>query len=303
MKDRYDRDITNIRISLTQNCELDCFYCHEEGESDPDDSELSVDDVDSILRTASELGMSKVKFSGGEPLVHPDIVEIIGTADKYMDDISLTTNGVKLEGLAEGLKSNGLDRVNVSLDTLDRERYERITGHDRLPDVIDGIKKAADTGLFPVKINTLLMKGMNEDEIEELIEFSSRTGAVLQIIEMTGDEEAVCESYYKKYHIPLDEIADGLEERAVEIRERKMHARKKYMLDDPKAEVELVKTMHNSRFCANCTRLRVTSKGELKPCLLRTDNHVDIRAELDSGEDLKDKFIEAINYREPYWCD
>ncbi|MFW6040215.1 MAG: GTP 3',8-cyclase MoaA [Thermoplasmatota archaeon] len=303
MKDPYDREITNIRISLTQDCNLRCFYCHEEGETIDNDDDLSVDDIDKILRTAKELGMYKVKFSGGEPLVHPYIIEIIRTANKYMKDISLTTNGVFLAGKAYNLKQAGLDRVNVSLDTLDENRYEWITGSNKLIEVKKGIDKAVDVGLYPVKINTLLMKGINEDEIEELIKFSGERGVILQIIEMTSDVENITSDQYQKYHKSLDELVENLENGAEKIHRRKMHARRKYFLKEPNAEVELVRTMHNSEFCNNCTRLRVTSNAELKPCLLRTDNHVNIRDELNNGENLKGKFIDAINNREPYWSE
>lgn len=303
MKDPYGREITNIRISLTQECNLNCFYCHEEGEKGLEKGELSAKNVNKIVRKASKIGMNKVKFTGGEPLVHPDIVDIIESADEYMDDVSITTNGVLLEDLSEGLKDAGLDRANVSIDTLDHKTYKKITGKNSLDKVKKGVKKAVNVGLFPVKINTLLMKYINENEIEDLIEFSSKTGAILQIIEFTTNEEEVSKEFYKKYHVSLEKIADDLEKRAVDVKERRMHGRKKYFLDDPKAEVELVRTMHNTTFCSNCTRLRVTSNAELKPCLLRTDNHVSIREELDKGLDLEEKFVEAINRREPYWSD
>ena len=255
------------------------------------------------MKTSSQIGINKVKISGGEPLVHPEIVNIIGIADRYMDDVSITTNGVLLGPLSEDLKKAGLDRVNVSLDTLNPETYKKITGKEKLDKVKNGIKKAVEAGLFPVKINTLLMNGMNEEEIEDLIEFSSETGTILQLIEFTANEEEVSSEFYKKYHVSLEKIADDLKKRAIDVKERRMHGRKKYFLDDPEAEVELVRTMHNTTFCSNCTRLRVTSNAELKPCLLRTDNHVSIREELDRGLNLEEKFVEAINRREPYWSD
>lgn len=302
MEDPYGREISNIRISITQECDLKCFYCHQEGE-DGEGGQLSLEDVTAIVKTASGMGMNKIKFSGGEPLVHPDIVEMVSVADRYMDDVSLTSNGTMMKKMAEDLRSAGLDRANMSLDTLDRGTYEQITGRDKLDDAVEGIKEAVDVGLFPVKLNTLLMKGINDDEIEDLIEFSAEVGTILQLIEMTSTEEGITDDFYRRNHLPLEDIADELEERALEIREREMHARRKYFLDEPKTQVELVRTMHNSEFCANCTRLRVTSEGELKPCLLRTNNHVDIRKELNTDKDLKEKFIEAIDNREPYWSE
>ncbi|MFO7792350.1 MAG: GTP 3',8-cyclase MoaA [Candidatus Saliniplasma sp.] len=302
MKDPFGREIDNIRISLTQRCNLDCFYCHREGEKKVCDDILSHDDIEAILETSHELGMSKVKFSGGEPLLHPDMVKIVKIADNYMEDVSMTTNGILLNEMGRDLKEAGLDRVNVSLDTLNPNIYEKVTGDNKLEEAKEGIKKAVEVGLHPVKINTLLMKGINEDEIDELIEFSGKVGAILQLIEMTTSVEEVDEGFFKKHHMPLDEISEEFEKRASRTEKREMHARKKYFLIDPEVEVELVRTMHNSTFCNNCKRLRITSNAELKPCLLRTDNHVDIRDELNNGKNLKDKFITAINNREPYWC-
>jgi len=302
MKDPFGREIDNIRISLTQRCNLDCFYCHREGEKKVCDEILSHDDIEAILETSHELGMSKVKFSGGEPLLHPQIIKIVKIADNYMEDVSMTTNGILLNEMSSDLKEAGLDRVNVSLDTLDPNVYQKVTRGHKLEEAKEGIKKAVEVGLHPVKINTLLMKGINEDKIEDLIEFSGEVGAILQLIEMTTSVDRIDERFFKKHHMPLDGLAEELENRAYRTEKREMHARKKYFLKDPQVELELVRTMHNSTFCNNCKRLRVTSSAELKPCLLRTDNHVNLREELNDGKNLKDKFITAIDNREPYWC-
>lgn len=304
MKDPYGREITNLRVSLTQECNLNCFYCHQEGEDGGEkDTRLQLEEVKQLVKTASDLGMNKVKFSGGEPLLHPEIKEIISYSAELMDDVSLTTNGVLLPEKAEQLSEAGLDRVNVSLDAKDQETYKEITGKSSLEKVREGIKKANEVGLYPVKINMLLMKGLNDDSIEEMIEFASKTGSILQVIEMTSTREEISDDFYQRRHLSLEELASDLEKRAVRTETRRMHARKKYFLQSPEAEVELVRTMHNSTFCKNCTRLRVTSEGELKPCLLRTDNHVSAKETLEDGGNIKDKFIEAIERREPYWCE
>lgn len=303
MKDHFGREITNLRVALTQECNLKCFYCHNEGEEENNGSKLGYEVIKEIIKTASELGMYKVKYSGGEPLLHPEIEKIIEFSAKYMDDVSITTNGVLLKKKAEKLKKRGLDRVNVSLDTMDSETYEDITGEDKLQEVKEGIEKAVEVGLFPVKVNMLLMKDLNDKEVWDMIEWVSEVGAILQIIELTSNEEEIDNSLYIKYHRSLSDLAEELESRALDIEERKMHARKKYFLESPDAEVELVRTMHNSTFCDNCTRLRITSDGELKPCLLRTDNHLPLREENEICVGIKDKFIKAIDRREPYWSD
>lgn len=304
MKDLYGREITNLRISLTQDCNLNCFYCHNEGEEQgKQNTSLKLTEVKRLLETASELGMQKVKYSGGEPLLHPEIENIIDFSSNLMEDVSLTTNGILLEQKAKSLRKAGLDRINVSLDVTDPETYKKITGESKVFEVKKGIEKANKVGLFPVKINMLLMKGLNDDSIEDMIQLASETGSILQIIEMTSNEEELDREFYQDYHVSLEKLASELKKRAVRTKTRKMHARKKYFLEDPEVEIELVRTMHNSSFCQNCTRLRVTSKAELKPCLLRTDNHVPVRELLRNGGNVKDKFIEAIEKREPYWCE
>ncbi len=304
MKDPYGREVTNLRVSLTQECNLRCFYCHNEGEEQGlQNTSLRLIEIKRLLDTASELGMYKVKYSGGEPLLHPEIEKIIEYSSGLMEDVSLTTNGVLLERNAKKLRDAGLDRVNVSLDVIDPETYEKITGEPKLFKVKKGIERANEVGLFPVKINMLLMEGLNENSVEDMIEFASETGSILQIIEMTSNEEEIDREIYRDYHISLEELASKLEKSSVRTKTRRMHARKKYFLEDPEVEVELVRTMHNSSFCKNCTRLRVTSRAELKPCLLRTDNHIPVKDTVRNGGNVKDKFIEAIEEREPYWCE
>jgi len=303
MKDPFGREITNLRVALTQRCNLDCFYCHREGECEASNTGLNTKEVKKIVEAASGLGMYKIKYSGGEPLLHPGIKEIIEFSSEHMDDVSLTTNGVFLYDEAESLREAGLDRVNVSFDTVNPETYREITGKRRLKEVKDGIKKAVETGLFPVKVNMLLMDGLNDDEVWNMIEWVSEIDAILQVIELTGNEEEIDNKFYQEHHVPLKGLASELERKAVRTEKRRMHGRKKYILEEPDVEVELVRTMHNSTFCDNCTRLRVTSNGELKPCLLRRDNHVDVEEEVEKDEGIKDKFIEAIERREPYWCE
>ncbi|MBS3816318.1 MAG: GTP 3',8-cyclase MoaA, partial [Candidatus Thermoplasmatota archaeon] len=260
MKDPHGREITNLRISLTQSCDLRCFYCHQEGEEENKTTSLKAEEVKRMVETASELGMHKVKYSGGEPLLHPELEEIIEHSSQLMDDISITTNGTLLEEKAEKLKSSGLDRVNVSLDSVNPETYKEITGNDSVEKVKRGIKKAVEVGLFPVKVNMLLLDGLNDDEVWDMIDWVSEVGAILQVIELTGNEEEVKEEFYKEYHHSLKELASELEEKAKSTERREMHARKKYFLKDPEVEVELVRSMHNSTFCENCTRLRITSE-------------------------------------------
>ncbi len=307
VKDRNGRPVKSIRVSVTEDCNLRCFYCHREGEWHRHIEYMTPEEIERILRVARDLGIRKVKFTGGEPLVRDDIVEIVRRAAPLMDrDVSLTTNGTLLAKYAEDLKEAGLMRANISLDTLDREKYRRITGLDLLSDAIEGVYAATNAGLHPVKLNMVLLKGINEDEIEDLIRFSADSGAILQIIELETPVEKEQTSFFRKYHVNPKFIEEHLEKMADEIQYNELHRRKRFRfkVDGKVAEVEIVRPMHNSEFCMYCTRIRLTSDGKLKPCLLRNDNLVDILTPLRNGasdEELRKIFVEAIMKREPYW--
>ena len=307
MKDRFGRDVKSIRISVTERCNLNCFYCHREGEWHVHRTEMSPEEIRKILKIARTLDIRKAKFTGGEPLIREDIVEIIRLAKPIMDrDISLTTNGTLLSKYAHELKKAGLNRVNISLDTLKPEKYRRITGKNLLDDVIEGIYAAVDEKLYPVKLNMVLLRGINDDEIEDLIRFSAETGTILQIIELETPREKEDTSFFQKYHVNPKFIEEHLEKIANEITYNELHRRKKFkfLFDSKIAEVEVVRPMHNTEFCKYCTRIRLTSDGKLKPCLLRDDNLVDILTPLRNGADtpsLISLFKEAILRREPYW--
>lgn len=289
LKDPFNRPVSNLRISLTAKCNLSCIYCHREGEKDPN-APLSAAEIAEVLRVAAGFGIRSVKFTGGEPTLRPDLIEIVKSVPDGMES-SMTTNGILLAGLAGGLKQAGLRRVNVSLDSLDPATYRKITGTDRLSDVLEGIDAAIAAGLTPVKLNMVVLKGINDHEIDDFLSYvRGNRDLVLQLIELMNFND--CD-----YHGDLNGLENALASRSKQIVTRRMHHRKKYCLDG--AEVEVVRPLHNTEFCAYCNRLRVTSDGKLKPCLLRTDNHVDIRGK--SGKELEDLFIEAVRRRKPFY--
>ncbi|MHC1626908.1 MAG: GTP 3',8-cyclase MoaA [Methanoculleaceae archaeon] len=289
LEDPYGRRVTNLRISLTSSCNLNCIYCHSEGETDPGE-EMSTEEIIRLIRVASGFGIRSVKFTGGEPLIRRDLEDIIQGIPPGVES-SMTTNGTLLADRAESLSEAGLCRVNISLDSLRPERYRYITGSDALSDVLEGIESAVEAGLTPVKINTVILRGINEDEIGELIEFvRGRRELILQLIELMEFNDC-------QLHANIDEIERELEEKANRIIVRRMHHRRKFCLDG--AEIEVVRPLHNTEFCAYCNRLRVTSDGQLKPCLLRNDNHVDIRGADD--ESLRELFREAVRRRAPFF--
>ncbi|WP_297073966.1 GTP 3',8-cyclase MoaA [Thermococcus sp.] len=303
--DRFGRPVTNLRISLTQECNFRCFFCHREGQRFLAKNEMTPGEIERLVKIASRLGIRKVKLTGGEPTMRDDIIEIVGRIKPYVVDLSMTTNGSKLKELAKPLAKAGLDRVNVSLHSLKPEVYKRITGVDMLETVLEGIGEAVKY-LSPVKLNMTVMKGLNDSEIWDMVNFAAKTGTILQLIELEAPREMAETGFFRKYFYPLKPVERELKKRAVEIRERRMHRRRKYFIptDYGMAEVEVVRAMHNTVFCANCTRLRVTSNGKFKTCLLRNDDLIDFLTAMRNGAsdaELVDIFKKAVLKREPYW--
>jgi len=289
LKDPFNRPVSNIRISLTPKCNLSCIYCHKEGEKSPQE-QITAEEIAEILRVAAKFEIRSVKFTGGEPLLRQDLLEIVRSVPAGMES-SLTTNGTLLADFAAALKDAGLRRVNVSLDSLNPDTYKKITGNDRLNDVLGSIDAALDAGLTPIKLNMVVLEGINDNEIDDFLAYvRGNRDLVLQLIELMHFNDCT-------YHGDLNGLEDSLALRSKQIITRRMHHRKKYCLDG--AEVEVVRPLHNTEFCAFCNRLRVTSDAKLKPCLLRTDNHVDIRGR--KGAELEALFHKAVSLREPFY--
>jgi len=302
--DNYDRPTLNLRVAVTQNCNLRCGYCHREGETGlSSSSEMSVNEIMRIVKVAVGLGISRVKLTGGEPLYRKDIEDIVAGINglRGLQDLAMTTNACFLASLAKDLKAKGLRRVNVNIPTLSSETYRELTGGGDLRNVIDGIREAIRVGLFPVKLNMVLLQGINTGEVDRMIGFAERVGAILQLIEL--EPINISDEYYTKHHFELDDIEEKLKQQAYEIKTREhMQNRRIYFL--PKVKVEVVHPIENTEFCQHCTRLRVTSDGKLKPCLMRNDNLVDILTPLRNGADdkaLTQLFTEAVKRREPYF--
>jgi len=300
LMDPYGRVVNSLRISVTQRCNFDCFFCHQEGESNPC-GELTPEEIEEIVSVAAELGVSKIKLTGGEPLLREDIVEVVRRIVLYVDEVSMTTNGYGLAEKACDLKKAGLKRVNISLHSTHPDVFCKIIGREALTEVRRGIATALECGLRPVKLNMVVMKGVNDGEIEEMIDFSREVGAILQLIEYQPLERGTED--WEAYHFDLRPFEEELGAKAKKVVEREMHRRRQYHLKG-EAVVEVVRPMHNSQFCRHCTRLRVTSDGRLKPCLMRGDNHVEAVSLIRMGakrEAIIEAFREAIARRRPYW--
>jgi cyclic pyranopterin phosphate synthase len=304
LTDNCGRPLLNLRIAITQRCNLRCDYCHKEGEENCAQGvaeEMTVDEIVRIAGIAVSLGISRIKLTGGEPLMRKDICEIVKGIAAIPDvkDLSMTTNGTMLGFLAQELHACGLRRVNISLPTLNAETYAKLT-EGRLENALEGVKTAVEAGFCPVKLNMVILNGINVDTVPEMMDFARQTGAILQLIEL--DPMNVDDAYYSTYHKFLNEHEEMLRQKALKIETRRfMHNRRIYHLPD--VTVEVVHPIDNTDFCMHCTRLRVTSNGKLKPCLMRNDNLVDIFASMRHGasdEELKELFKRANQQREPY---
>ncbi|HXY86923.1 MAG TPA: GTP 3',8-cyclase MoaA [Candidatus Acidoferrales bacterium] len=292
MHDPYNRPIKSLRISVTQKCNLKCLYCHREGEDHNSNSyEITAEEIAKIAKICREHGVRKVKFSGGEPLLRDDLDKILKSLPSF-DDVSMTTNGLLLKKRIHDLQ--GLNRVNISLDTLDPKTYKNITG-GKLDKVLEGIEAALEAGLTPIKLNVVVMDGINDHEIGDMINYVRRKEMVLQLIELMDFNNG---SNLRGSNLQLIEsILSGLSNNTTY---NSLHKRKRFKIND--AEIEIVRPIDNTEFCMNCNRLRVTSDAKLKPCLLRNDNLVDVKG-IDKLSDARAfKLIkDAVNRREPYY--
>lgn len=300
LSDSFDRPINYLRISVTDRCNLRCTYCMPpEGiPLMPHNEVLTYEEIHTVVQAAAELGIVKVRLSGGEPLVRLGLsylVQLISQV-KGIDDISLTTNGVLLAPFAAELKEAGLHRVNISLDSLDRRRFQSITGSDRLTDVLKGIEAAHEVGLEPVKINTVVMRGVNVDEVVDFARLTREEGWHVRFIERMPLQEAkrnfaadfVSAGEIKEHLAPLGELKPCLPKVG-------NGPAKYYRLPGAKGSIGFI-TPISEHFCFSCNRLRLTAEGKLLPCLL-SEEHIDLREPLRkeaSAEELRGLIREAV---------
>lgn len=297
LADAYGREVTDIRISVTKRCNFACVYCHDEGlgpTSQPrraDPEEMTADEIERIVRLAREIGIRSVKFTGGEPLVRPDLEEIIGRTVRHLPDVSLTTNGSMLEGRAESLRDAGLKRINVSVDSIDPAQFRSIRGGSLAP-VLRGVRAALRVGLKPVKLNMVVFRSTLAN-IPRMIAFvGSEDGLKLQLIEFMPELVA-----HREWRVDIASMRGWLESNATRVLVREMHHRRVYLFE--RVEVELVDPVDNAEFCANCHRIRVTHRGELKGCLNRNDDLIPTRGL--SEEELRTALRRVIAQRIPYY--
>lgn len=305
MKDQYGRELKDLRVSLTDRCNLRCVYCMPAGGIDfrPPEELLQDDELVLLVRVAAELGVTRVRLTGGEPTVRARVVDLVRqiAAITGIEDVSMTTNGLLLESLAAPLAAAGLTRVNISLDTMDPEKFSRITRGGRVEKVLAGIAAAEAAGLEPIKLNTVVVRGFNEDDVAPLAALTLARSWEVRFIEMmpfgsVGDfaEAGVVKSEETMTKIeaalgPLQPVNLSGEDPA-----------RTYRLSGARGTLGLISPV-SQPFCAKCGRLRLTSDGRLRLCLLR-DDEADLLTPLRGGatyEEIRQIFRTAA-YRRPF---
>ena len=267
MKDLFGREIGYLRISLTDLCNLRCVYCMpEEGICKlPHKDILTLEEVAEIAGAAVELGIHKIRLTGGEPLVRRGIVELVRSlrALPGLRELTLTTNGILLPELAAPLRDAGLDRINISLDTLDAEKYRMLTRGGELRKALEGIRAAEEAGFTPVKLNAVLLGGVNDDEIPALCALTVDKPIEMRFIELMPIGDALY--FGPEACIPVDTVLQRVPELQPLPREHQSVA-KRYALPGAKGSVGLI-TPVSCSFCSECNRIRLTADGFMKPCL------------------------------------
>lgn len=292
MNDEFGRNINYLRVSVTDLCQYRCTYCvPQEGMKRLEHKDiLGLEEIYAIIREFSLIGVDKVRFTGGEPLIRKGLLGLIESVSRLnnINDIALTTNGAMLQNLAPALKNKGLNRVNISIDTLDEAKFRKITKTGELKDVIAGVEAAKESGLG-VKFNVVLMKGVNDDEVHNMIELTEKYDADVRFIELMpiGSQQ----DFAKKHFMSCEKILEKVDLQPM-ITDDPHAPTKYYRYKNAKGRVGFITAM-SSHFCNQCNRMRLTSDGKLKPCL-HSNTEIDIKEALRGGEDLREIIMNAV---------
>lgn len=285
MRDSFEREIDYLRIAVTDRCNLRCTYCMPPEGVTPKNHEeiLSIEEIIRSVGVFSTAGIRKIRLTGGEPLVRKNITGLIrglkGIAG--IEEISLTTNGILLGPMARDLKEAGLDRVNISLDTLDPERFREITRLGDLSLVLEGIDRALEMGLTPLKVNAVAIRGFNDGEIGDFLKLAVEKSLEVRFIELmpVGQGDSVGEE-----HIPVEEIlAEAQKHYELVPEEKGRGPARVYRVQGTGARLGLIGAL-TSHFCDSCNRMRLTADGKLRPCLYSSREY-DLRSVLRGGGD------------------
>lgn len=298
--DRFGRPLDSLRISVTDRCNYRCIYCHAEGVFTPSLRELSADDIGFIAGVARRLGVTRFKLTGGEPLIRRDIVSIVSRLSALKPvDLGATTNGYFLRELAEPLAEAGLMRVNVNLPSTRRSVYAYITGVDALPRVVEGMRRAADAGLR-LKINFVLLRSLNSDELPRLVELAAELGADINLIEL--EPIAITWDFFNRFFEPAEEALRRLGPDIVGVSARTdLHTRPVYVLSNG-VRIEVISWLNQASFCLRCTRVRLTSDGVLRYCIADPQG-VDLKPCLEKRDEgcVEEGFRRVNALRRPFW--
>jgi len=299
--DRFGRRMSYLRISVTDRCNLKCHYCRPGKDAFcpiAHESVLSFEEIARVVYIAASLGVNKVRLTGGEPLVRRGIPNLVSMLKEIpaIRDLALSTNAVLLERYAGALADAGLKRLNISLDSLHPERFRKLSGGGKLETVLQGIRAAVECGFSPIKVNVVVMRGVNDDEIADLIDFGGDQGVQMRFIEFMP----LCDGRsWAESHVPVSEMlaAPDVRRRLADVpAEHDGHAAARYIpLASGKGDVGFISPMSN-RFCDGCNRLRLTADGKIRACL-PADDEEDARAVMRGGgsdEDIAASFRRAV---------
>jgi len=298
LHDSFGRRLNYLRISVTDRCNMRCDYCRPSADAyqaEPRSHILSFEEIERIASVAASLGVNKIRITGGEPLVRHNLPILIKQLAKIpnITDLAMSTNATLLDKYAQPLANAGLNRINVSLDSLSPLRFRSLTGGELAP-VLAGIKAAQDAGLTPIKLNTVLMKGINDEEVGELIDFASDLGATIRFIELMPMKQGMD---WEQHYISMDDILQREDVRQrvdISTMQTGNTAARYLPLKNGRGEVGFIMPM-SDRFCEGCNRLRLTADGGLRSCL-PADEQLNLRDLLRSGgsdDDIRSIFLRS----------
>jgi cyclic pyranopterin phosphate synthase len=307
LRDSYNRPIRDLRVSLTDRCNFRCFYCLPHGEPPiaPKEQMLSYEEIDYVCEIFVSLGIEKIRLTGGEPMLRRDIETIISKLTKLkpqLQDLALTTNGYFLPERAQSLKDAGLDRVTISLDSLKRDVFKRMTGVDVLDKVLAGIEAARKAGLEPIKINAVIVRGHNEDEVADFAAFARDYDVKMRFIEFMPLDSG--HEWSRADVVSGKEIRDRINERfplvRLEVKRGSETSSRYRFADGAPGEIGIIAPV-SEPFCGACSRIRLTADGQIRTCLFSTVEHSlrDVVRSGPSRDEIVDYIRSVILKKEP----
>ena len=305
LTDAFGRSFPYIRLSITDVCNFKCGYCLPNGyQKDNSDNRkfLDINEIKRLAKGLSELGVCKIRLTGGEPTVRSDFFDIVKILknETGIKKVVITTNGYRLNKISNQLSNSGLDGINISIDSLNRETFKVITGHDRLPEIIEGIRNLQNLNFQNIKINAVLLKGINDSEknFDEWSKFIKINKIDLRYIELMQTGEGL--DYFKRYHIPAKIFKNYLNKKnwIHQTLGRDAGPSLNYIHPDYKGKFGII-APYSKDFCKSCNRLRITSRGDLRLCLFGTTG-ISVRHLIqrdDQLEELKDLILKQLNFK------